>query len=57
MWRENFVMSNEIEFSLGSILAGRFRLISELGAGGMGVAYRAWDQRADIPVVIKIRKP
>ena len=47
-------MSNEIEFSPGSILAGRFRLISELGAGGMGVAYRAWDQQADIPVVIKM---
>ena len=47
-------MSNEIEFSLGSILAGRFRLISELGAGGMGVAYRAWDQQADIQVVIKM---
>ena len=47
-------MSNEIEFSIGSILAGRFRLISELGAGGMGVAYRAWDQQADLPVVIKM---
>lgn len=37
-------MSNEIEFSLGSILAGRFRLISELGAGGMGaLPYSGFD--------------
>lgn len=39
-------MSNEIEFSLGSILAGRFRLISELGAGGMGVLpYSGFDSK------------
>lgn len=38
------------------LLAGRYRNISELGAGGMGVTYRAWDHTTGVPVVIKIPK-
>jgi formylglycine-generating enzyme required for sulfatase activity/tRNA A-37 threonylcarbamoyl transferase component Bud32 len=41
---------------LGQTIAGRYRIISRLGAGGMGVAYRAWDETAGLPVVIKIPK-
>lgn len=41
---------------IGSIVAGRYRIISRLGAGGMGVAYRAWDERGGVPVVIKSPK-
>ena len=41
---------------LGQTIAGRYRIISRLGAGGMGVAYRAWDESASLPVVIKIPK-
>jgi hypothetical protein len=33
---------------------GRYRLIAELGVGGMGVTYRAWDTAAGIPVVVKM---
>lgn len=36
------------------IVAGRFRLLSKLGEGGMGTAYRAWDIEEDVPVVIKM---
>ena len=39
---------------LGQSIAGRYRIISRLGAGGMGVAYRAWDEASGVPVVIKI---
>lgn len=41
---------------LGVTIAGRYRIISRLGAGGMGVAYRAWDEQGGLPVVIKIPK-
>jgi len=40
----------------GRILAGRYRLISELGVGGMGVTYRAWDDVKLVPVVVKMPK-
>ena len=41
---------------LGATIAGRYWIISRLGAGGMGVAYRAWDESGSVPVVIKIPK-
>jgi formylglycine-generating enzyme required for sulfatase activity len=41
---------------ISQMIAGRYRIISRLGAGGMGVAYRAWDERATVPVAIKIPK-
>ena len=40
----------------GRVLAGRYRLISELGVGGMGVTYRAWDDVNGMPVVVKMPK-
>jgi len=40
----------------GRILAGRYRLISELGVGGMGVTHRAWDDDDAVPVVVKMPK-
>ncbi len=35
-------------------LQGRYRLIAQLGMGGMGVTYRAWDSQDGVPVVIKM---
>jgi hypothetical protein len=34
-------------------LAGRFRVIKEIGQGGMGVVYEGFDQRLKRPVAIK----
>jgi serine/threonine-protein kinase len=34
----------------------RFRIVSVLAKGGMGVTYRAWDEAAGLPVVVKVPK-
>jgi serine/threonine protein kinase len=41
----------------GTVLAGRFRIESMLGIGGMGVVYRATDLALDVPVAIKVLRP
>ncbi len=41
----------------GSILAGRYEIRQQLGAGGMGVVYRAFDKELQEPVAIKTLKP
>ena len=38
------------------ILAGRYHLVSQLGAGGMGITYRAWETLTKMPVVVKMPK-
>jgi len=38
-------------------LAGRFELIEELGAGGMGIVYRAYDKRVGEEIALKILHP
>jgi len=43
----------EKQFASGEILAGRFRIITFLAAGGMGEVYKAEDTRLDRIVVLK----
>ncbi len=45
------------ELRSGDVLANRFRIVSMLGIGGMGVVYRAMDQSLDVEVAIKLLRP
>uniref|UniRef100_Q020E8 Serine/threonine protein kinase with TPR repeats n=1 Tax=Solibacter usitatus (strain Ellin6076) TaxID=234267 RepID=Q020E8_SOLUE len=44
-------------FSPGTVLAGRFRIVRAIGAGGMGMVYEAIDQTLDRRVAIKCARP
>ena len=41
----------------GTIFAGRYKVIEELGRGGMGRVYRAYDNHLREEVALKIIKP
>ena len=41
----------------GQTLQNRYRVVSQLGRGGMGAVYRAWDTRLRIQVALKEMRP
>ena len=45
------------QFSAGTLFADRFRVVREIGAGGMGVVYEARDEKLDRRVALKCAKP
>jgi serine/threonine protein kinase len=42
---------------MGSVLKGRYEITGELGAGAMGVVYRARDNQTDVDVAVKLLPP
>ena len=38
----------------GELFAGRFELIEELGSGGMGIVYRAYDREISEEIALKV---
>jgi serine/threonine protein kinase/Flp pilus assembly protein TadD len=45
------------ELTTGSIFAGRYQIIDELGKGGMGKVYRVLDKKLNEEVALKLIKP
>ena len=45
------------ELARGTVFAGRYEIIEELGAGGMGRVYRAQDTKLNEEVALKLIKP
>jgi len=45
-----------IELTRGSLFAGRYEIIEELGKGGMGKIYRAFDKKIESEIALKLVK-
>ncbi len=45
------------EFKIGSIFAGRYLIIEELGKGGMGIVYKVLDKEVDEKIALKLLNP
>ena len=47
----------QIDLSTGAVLAGRYTIEEQIGAGGMGAIYSAMDANTNEPVAIKLMLP
>jgi serine/threonine protein kinase len=49
--------TSTVELSRGTILAGRYEVLDELGSGGMGKVYRVFDHKLGEEVALKLIRP
>ena len=47
----------EVDFELGRLVNGKYKILNKLGRGGMGVVYRCLDSTADVDVAMKTIAP
>src|SRR5215831_17324417 len=47
------ILRRAMPLEIGSLLYNRYRLVAELGRGGMGAVYRAHDENLGVEVAIK----
>ena len=45
---------SDIDFAVGNVIADRYRLIGELGRGGMAAVYEAYDLELDEDIALKV---
>ena len=58
--RDSFTRTLETpvgELARGTVFGGRYEVIEQLGRGGMGVVYRAFDRKIQEEIAIKLLKP
>src|SRR5437868_6305384 len=48
---------NSSPLSAGTVLCGRFRIVLEVGQGGMGHVYEAFDTELSVRIALKTVKP
>ena len=51
------IQADSRRITRGSVLAGRYEIIEEIGRGGMGWVYKVYDQRIDEKIAIKLINP
>jgi len=51
------IETNVEELARGTTFAGRYEIVEELGAGGMGRVYRAYDKKLQEDIALKLIRP